>query len=49
MSIKQRTVEMKSLIESQFGYGPLIWMFHCRGVNNKSNHLHERSLCVVYK
>ena len=23
-------------------------MFHGRGVNNKINHLHERSLCIVY-
>ena len=36
---------MKALIESQFGYCPLIWMFHGRGVN----HLHERSLRIVYK
>ena len=44
MSIKQRRVLMKSFIESQFGYCPLIWTFHDRGVNNKINHLHERSL-----
>ena len=24
-------------------------MFHGRGVNNKINHLHERSLRIVYK
>ena len=40
---------MKAFIESQFGYCPLIWMFHSRGVNNKINHLHERSLRIVYK
>ena len=39
---------MKFFIESQFGYCPLIWMFHGRGVNNKIN-LHERSLLIVYK
>ena len=49
MSIKQRRVLMKSFIESQFGYCPLIWMFHGRGVNNKINHLHEPSLRIVYK
>ena len=42
ITIKQRRVLMKSFIESQFGYCPLIWMFHGRGVNNKYNHLHER-------
>ena len=40
---------MKAFIESQFSYCPLIWMFHSRGVNNKINHLHERSLQIVYK
>ena len=49
MNIKQRRVLMKSFIESQFGYCPLIWMFHGRGVNRKINHLHERSLRIVYK
>ena len=37
---------MKAFIESQFGYCTLICMFHGRGVNNKINHLHERSLRV---
>ena len=40
---------MKAFIESQFGYCPLIWMFHSKGGNNKINHLHERSLRIVYK
>ena len=35
--------------EWQFGYYPLIWVFHSRGVNNKINHLHEGSLRIVYK
>ena len=49
MSIKQRVILMKSFIESQFAYCPLIWMFHGRGVNNKINHLHECSLRIVCK
>ena len=49
LSIKQRRNLMKSFIESQFGYCPLKWMFHGRGLNNKTNHLHERSLHIVYK
>ena len=40
---------MKAFIEPQLGCCPLIWMFHSRGVNNKINHLHERSLRIVYK
>ena len=37
----------KAFIESQFGYCPLIWMFHSRTLNNKINKLHERSLRLV--
>ena len=40
---------MKAFIESQSGYCPLTCMFHSRGVNNKINHLHERSLRSAYK
>ena len=39
---------MKSFIESQFGYCPLIWMFHSRGLNNKINRIHERALRITY-
>ena len=49
MSIKQRRVLVKSFIESQFRYCPLIWLFHGRGIDNKINHLHERSLRIDYK
>ena len=34
---------------SQFGYCPLVWMFHNRKYNNKINCLHERMLRRVYK
>ena len=42
-------VIMKTFIESQFNYCPLIWMCHSRILNNKINRLHERALRVVYK
>ena len=38
----------KVFIESQFNNCPLIWMLHSRTMNNKINHLHERSLRIVY-
>ena len=38
---------LKSFIESQFNYCPLIWMCHSRALNNKINKLHERALRVV--
>ena len=40
---------MKAFIEAQFSYCPLIWMFNDRNINRKINHLHERSLRIVYK
>ena len=49
MCTNKKRVLMKAFIESQFGYCLLIWMFRSRGVNNKINHLHKRSLEIVYK
>ena len=40
---------MRTFIESQFNYCPLIWMFHSRTLNDKINKLHERALRLVYK
>ena len=40
---------MKSFIDSQFNYCPLIWMFHNRTLNNRINKLHERALRLVFK
>ena len=42
-------IVMKSFIQSQFNYCPLVWMFHNRTLNNKVNTLHERALRIVYK
>ena len=42
-------IVMKSFIQSQFNYCPLVWMFHNRTLNNKVNKLHERALRIVYK
>ena len=36
-------IVMKAFILSQFGYCPLIWMFHSRALNNRINRLHERA------
>ena len=48
MSFKQKRILMKKFVESQFGFCPLIWMFHSRKVNSKINHSQERSLRIVY-
>ena len=43
--LKKKRILMKSFIESQFSYCPLIWMFCLsRKLNRKINHIHERGL-----
>ena len=39
---------MKIFIESQFGYCPLVWMFHSRKVNSNINHIQEQFLRIIY-
>ena len=48
MTIDKRRILMKSFIMSQFGYCPLIWMFHSRALNNKINAIHKRALRITY-
>ena len=48
MNVSKKRIIMKSFIESQFGYCPLIWMFHSRVLNNKINCIHERALRITY-
>ena len=49
MTQKQRKIIMKTFILSQFGYCPLVWMFHSRKLNTRINRIHERALCIVYR
>ena len=49
MTTGKLRILMKAFIESQFGYCPLIWMFHSRKLNNVINRIHERALRIVYK
>ena len=39
---------MKTFVEPQFDYCPLIWMFHSRRLNNTIKTVHEKSLRIVY-
>ena len=48
MCLEKRKTVMKAYIASQFGYCPLVWMFHSRILNNKINSLHERALRITY-
>ena len=49
LSKEKLRILMKTFIETQFNYCPLMWMFHNRTINNKINRLHERALRIVYK
>ena len=40
---------MKALITSEFGYCPLVWMFHSRKLNSQIDKLHEMALRIVYQ
>ena len=48
MNFEKRRTLMKSLVESQFSYSPLTWMFHNRNLEHKINRIHERALRCVY-
>ena len=48
MSKDKLRLFMQAFINSQFGYCPLIWMFHSRQLNNRINRIHKRALQTVY-
>ena len=41
MSFQQRRLLMKSFVEAQFGYCPLVWMFHGRELNRNINYMKD--------
>ena len=46
----RKKILMKSFVESQFSYCPLIWMFcGSRRLNRRINQIHERGLRIVYR
>ena len=49
MNLAQRRSIMKAFICSQFGYCPLVWIFHSRKINSRINSLHEHALRVFYR
>ena len=48
LPFKKRRILFKAFDESRFKYCPLVWMFHGRKINDKTNKLHERALGIVY-
>ena len=49
LPFQKRHILLKTFIESQFSYCPLIWMFCSGTMNRKINHIHERALRIVYR
>ena len=45
----KRRILFKSFISSQFGYCPLVWMFHSRKLNARIDRILERTLRIVYQ
>ena len=45
----KRHIILKTFIESQFSYCPLVWMFCSRTMNKKINRIHDRALRLVYQ
>ena len=48
MNVSKKQIIVKSFIELQFGYCPLIWMLHSRGLSNKINRIHAIALRTTY-
>ena len=45
----KRHIIMKTFIESQFSYCPLVWMYCSRSMNTRINRIHERALRLLYQ
>ena len=48
LPFQKRRLILKTFIESQFSYCPMVWMFCSRKMNRKINFIHERALRLVY-
>ena len=48
LTLEKRHTSFKAFIESQFKYCPLVWMFHGKETNHKTNRLNEHALRTVY-
>ena len=49
MNLAQRRLIMNAFIFLQFGYCPVVWMFHSRKLNNRINNIDERALRIVFR
>ena len=49
MNIHKRRITMKAFLASEFGYCPLVWLFHSRKLNSRINKVHERAFRILYQ
>ena len=49
MRFEQRKRIVNLFITSHFSHYPLVWMFHSRRLNNRIDHIHERTLKIIYQ
>ena len=49
ITFDQRRLILNSFITSHFSYCPIMWMLHSRKLNERINHIHERTLRIVDK
>ena len=49
LKLDKRKLVLNAFITSQFSYAPVIWMFHNRKLNNHINHIHKRTLRIVFQ
>ena len=48
VNVDKKRMIMKAFIESQFGYCPLVWMFHSQSLNKNIKRIHEKALRITY-
>ena len=48
LSFDKKRLLLKTFVESQFAYCPLIWMLHSRESSNRINRLHERAIHMIW-
>ena len=49
VNLAQRRLIMNAFNFSQFGYCPLLWMFHSRKLSNRINFTNESALRIVFR
>ena len=49
MRSDKRKQILNSFIRSHFSYHPMVWMFHSKNQNERTNHIHEDVIRILYK